>query len=391
MNLENKDKITDPLIKSSDEYNNDSEYIKGFFTDVEEIVDNNDFLEKYRYLQYWKLPISEDMTFYASIPNYSPISLIENMRLTGEDSYFQYFVDLINNKDNKYKCKDCISLLSEEKTFTNLAVLDRADLTQEYLEEGCVPSDIYVKSDHGNSALEIVKTMMSEGYIPSDEIIIWYSEKCMGGLAKVCITECTDDFVFEGSPSDYDFLEVIIERKYNGILPSEIAEKFLFDCLESENKVDVAMFKKLYLSIDELSVSTKLMILNLVLKRDEPMLISFYLKQLDSEEIDRNRVSSVIIYNAKSKTGYLIYSIEILGNTNYQTILDVCDDIAYDDTGDYYQEQADDNNDLINEKFCEISSDSDDNSNSDYEEVEENEDDDLPPEKYGWNDSDDDF
>ena len=386
MNLENKDKIKDPVIKSSSDYKNDSKYIKGFFCDIEEITNNDDFLEKYRYIQYWKIEIPDDMIFYASIPNYSPISLIENMRLTGEDSYFHYFESLINNKDNKYKCKDCICILDEEKTFMNLALSDRAELTQEYFDSGCVPSDIYVRNNHGNSALEIVKVMMSEGYIPSDEIIMWYSENYMGGIAKICITECTDDFVFDGLPSDCDFLEVLIDRKYDGLLPSKEAERLLFECLESDKKIDVAMFKSLYLKIEELSIATKLMLLKLVLNKEDSMLISFFLKQLEYEGVERDRIYDVIVFNAKSKIGYLIYNIEIMDHKNYETILDVCEDIAYDDTNDYYKLKTNDITDLINEDFYEISSDSE----SDYDEVQDGCDDEEELiEKYNWDDHED--
>lgn len=361
MNLRKKEEIIEELIRTSEEFNNKYEFIKGFFSDVDSITNNQEFLENYRYIQYWKLPFPEMMEYYASIPNYCLESIIENMRLTGEDKYFIHFEKLFRNPENRYRTNCLFEPENDVNIFTKLVILDRSDLVDRYLSEGYSPSDIYTSFSNGNATLEAVKKMMDEGYIPSDDIIMWYINNSMGGVAFQCITECSDkEFIFEELPLDFDSFKMINKEKWNSKIPPEEAENIIYHILESNKPVDIALFKYLYnVAGIILSSVSKLQILNHILSKDDKFLISTFLNILDSEGFDKNRIEDIIFYTAKSINGYIIFNLEIKKNNNYERIVDFCCEIEEEEKTNYYRETEEDEEDILYEKFCETSTDTD--------------------------------
>lgn len=357
-----KEEITEELIRSSTEFNNEYDFIKGFFSNLDEITNNQEFLEHYRYVQYWKLPFPKMMEDYASTPNYSLESVIENMRLTGEDEYFTHFEKLFRNIENKYKFKNVFEKENiDEDVFTRLVISGRPDLIDEYLNQGYTPHDIYTYSSNGNATLEAVKIMMNEGYIPSDDIIIWYIVNSMGGLASQCITECSDkEFIFEEVPLDFDSFKMISQEKWIPKISPEEAEELIYKIIESNKPIDVALFKYLYENAKKiLSDISKLQIFNHILSTKDRMLISVFLKILDEECFDKNRIEDIIFYTAKSIIGYVIFNLEIKKNKNYENIIDFCCEIEEEEKVNYYKETEEDEDDLLFEKFCETSTDTD--------------------------------
>lgn len=356
MNLEKKSKICDDDIKNSEEFKNDSIYVKGFFSDVDTIDDNNDFLSLYRYIQCWKKEIPDSMNVYACVPNYSPESLIENMKLTGEDTYFEHFKKLILNEENEY-CTDCITVpFSDDKVFTELATLNRADLAQKYYTDGNSPNDIYTTSVCGNATLEIIKILMQEGYVPSDDVIIWYIKNGMGKVAIQSITECSDlEFICDEIPHDIDFLNYLIINEYEGSLPPEKAEYYIYENLESKNPIDVAMFIRLLRLATTLSVDDKFRILSHILKRDELMLISTVLTELDDLGFSRHKMEDIICYNVKSIPAYIIFKLVIEKSNNYEHILDYCCELKEDEETEWVE---DDFTKMMNEQYDSTDSES---------------------------------
>ena len=85
MNLLKKELIIEPLIRNNLKFNEHDEYVKGYFSDLNTVTNNEEFLEVYRYIQYWKLPYLDFMISYAMQPNYAIKSLLSNMALTNDD------------------------------------------------------------------------------------------------------------------------------------------------------------------------------------------------------------------------------------------------------------------------------------------------------------------
>lgn len=374
MNLQKKSDIDDLCIKIRPEFNDDSEWIAGYFHDVEKIENNADFLEVYRHIQYFKLKTPDEMIKYASIPNYSLLSLIENMKLTGEDIYFETLSTMLNNHNNIYSTE---SLLlpkeNESDIFQQLAILNRADLTQSYIKSGEVPNDIYTYSQSGNATLEIVNVLIEEGYIPSDEIIYWYIIKGMGGIAKICISDVTDtDFITDLFPIDLTGLKLIQEIKWPTDnekdwiknIPLEYAIDIIYNMIGLVYNVDVAMFISLYRLISsEMTQHEKLMLLTNILLKKEKFLISIFLKELVDEQFNLSILESTIFTNAGSDVGYQIFKLEIEKSSNHDIIIDYCNDINEGFKHQYYNEDESAFISRNNEKYIETSSDDDDSDN----------------------------
>lgn len=350
MELRKKEDIIAKELFSHKEFFNEFDFVKGYFTNLSTINNNTDFLEYYRYVQYWELPIPQILIDYALIPNYSPISLLSNLKLTGDDTYFQTIKEMICNKDNKYKVihttlDDNFEIDEENMEIKNLVLRKRPDLTTEYMMRGCVPKDLYSSSKDGNVTLEIIKSMMSESYIPSDDIIIWYIIKGMGGVAKQCITEYSDiDFIFEEIPIDMDSFQIIYSNKE---LSPEKAEEIIFQLIKSSEDVDVALFLMVYdIAKSLLTTASKLNLLNQIINKNEKFLIYEYLKVLDEEYFDKAKIENLIINKEKSIVAYVIYALQILNENNYDAVYDTCFNIDTDEKVIYYYPSDDECGDV---------------------------------------------
>lgn len=370
MNLQKKSEIKDSCIMSRPEFTDESEFLAGYFHNVIKIENNNDFLDIYRHIQFFNLPIPDDMLKYASIPNYSIRNIIENMRLTGEDIYFTKLSSILMDPNNIYST-DSILLPKDDDgdIYQQLANINRADLTQQYFDNGEVPDDIYTHISSGNATLEICNILMELGYLPSDEIIYWYMIKGMGGIAKKCFNRVTDvDFVTDCNPVDLTSLKIIQETKWPLLnnennedwinkIPLEDATTMLYAMIESQVVVDVAMFISLYRLIsNEITQHEKLMLLTNILLKKEKFLISIFLKELVKEGFELNILENTIFSSAKSTIGYQIYKLEIEKSTNHDIIIDYCSDITEGFKFQYYKEDESAFISRVNEKYAETDS-----------------------------------
>ena len=381
MDLLEKEQITEPLIKTNQMFDEHDEYVKGYFTDLKHVSNNEDFLEIYRYIQYWKLPYPDYMTYYASQPNYAPKSLLANMALTGEDSYYSYFKDLIDN--SKYTPTELPLFETSENVYENLVKLNRADLVLSENAKGVPFMDIFSGHDYGNSTLEVVRIMLTEDYEPSDEVIVWYVQHGFGRIVNMCIPSSDDpEFIFDEIPRDLDFYDEMLKSKYNDKISEDDAEcilnKVLTDPENQNTIIDVAMLLKLYRTCSsKMTTEYKKVLLTIIARKEQPFLTSTFLKELTTEECSC-KLTSVIIRDLivdiiKDKRTYVIFFAEILGWKNYNSIVDFGNDIEPDETVPY-EINSDDYADMITEKYYEDSSsesDRDDDDDSDDEYVQD--------------------
>lgn len=379
MNLQKKSEIKDLCIMNRPEFNDESEFLAGYFHNVSKIEDNNDFLEVYRHIQFFNLKITEEMIKYASVPNYSLNSLIENMRLTGEDVYFTTLTPILRNPNNIYSTDSTLFPKEDEPdVYQQLANINRADLTQYYFDLGEVPDDIYTHTSSGNATLEVCSMLIELGYVPSDEIIYWYMTKGMGSIARRCLNYVTDiDFITDCSPVDLSSLIIVQQNKWPLVegdnneewikkIPLEDAADILYNMVGSPIRVDVAMFIELYRLISsEMTQHEKLMLFTNVLMKKEKFLISVLMKELVIEGIELNVLENTIFTSAKSTIGYQIYKLEVEKSTNYDIIIDYCLDITQGFKFQYYKEDESAFISRINEKYTETSSSEDDYSDHD--------------------------
>lgn len=351
MNIINKKDIKSFKILDLLELDDNQEYTAGVFHNVEKIRNNNDFLDVYRHIKFFGFPLSNEMLEYASIPNYAPKSLLENIKLSGEDNeYYPKLKELIENKENKYKTRSIIEPKIE--TFQHLVEINRADLTDKFLDDGVKIEDLYSNVSTGNSCLEICKKFTEFGHYPVDEIIFYYMTFGLGGVAEVCLSHLTDmDFITDCEPLDLDSLLIICKHKYCNeenynnedpiaSLPSSIANKMIDVCFEFKNKTDIAMFMKLYSIVsDEMLISEKFYFLNRILDKKESFFISIFLRQLVNEGVSISALESQIYYKSKSFLGYQIFKLEIECETNYDFIYNLCSDLEENFETKYYEEE----------------------------------------------------
>ena len=376
MDLLEKERIKEPLIMSNPQFDEHEDFVKGYFTNLNTVKSNEEFLEVYRYIQYWRLPYPDYMIYYANKPNYAKKSLLANMALTNDSDkdretenmrYFKFFQNLI---DNAFYVPSQLTIFqTSNNVYHDLVKIDRGDLVIEQNSKGNPFSDVFSETEHGNSTLEVVKNMLFEDYSPSDEVIIWYIQKGFGCIANMCIPSSTDhEFIYEEIPRDLDFYKELLDKKYDGYISEDDAEDILNHVLtdfeSSKMKVDVALFLELYkVCSSKMSSEYKKVLLSIVSKREEPFLTYVLLRELFNEDcpcklsplVIRNLITDVI----KDKRTYIIFMTEILNMTNYSLIVDVGNDISPEEIIPY-EINSDDCADLIRERYCDESTSSDD-------------------------------
>jgi hypothetical protein len=368
MDLKHKSLIDEPTILNSEEFNNDSEYVCGMFSDVTDINNNNDFLDLYRYIQYWKLPIPDKLKEYASTPNYSKKSLIENMRLTGEDEYFDEIQNLIESADFVFRTPEndtfCSQLLEDdtiEDKYMKLVEENRPDLVDKLTDEGYSFEDLYFGINRGNAGMKVVKKMLEQGYTASVDIAVWYIENGMGSIVNMCFESGIREFIIGEHPRDYDIFEFYTET-HPGLLASEYEELF-FSLLDS-NVIDVALLVELYKGAKISTKQQKISILGLILKKNNRMLISQFMRLLLDDGVPCYDIYNNIHFVSKSVIGHIIYSLEIVNNKAYDSIMGIADEITQDTQIKHYAGSCDD---LTRGDFsCFIDSDHESNSDDEY-------------------------
>ncbi len=371
MDLLEKDKVLRDEIKATSEYQESTNYVKGYFTDIDIINNNYEFLEVYRYIQYWKLEYRQSMIDYASQPNYAPKSLISNMSLTGEDSYFNFFKNLIENAEYKPSENELVKELVTD--YSSLVYLNRADLVDELFNNGIPFKDIYSDTMNGNATLEVVKRMLELDYCPDDSVIMWYISQGFGKLIEIMIPYAYDtDFIFTEIPVDLDTYQVMLETINEGRDISDEKAELILNRMVSDPtfdylKIDVALFLKLYRKSQyKMSAEYKKILLKIVVEKNQPFLTYSLLKEFDNEnksEIDGVKLSPILLNNfimdnIQDARTYIIFYIQILNRKNYDVIYDVAHDIEPDiEIQNKYEINSVDYANMQNENFGGDSSD----------------------------------
>lgn len=360
MDLIQKSKIYDSEIKEHQTAKNEYDYVPGYFTNVDRISDNQDFLEVYRHVQHFGFSITPDMERYATIPNYAPESLIAQMAITGKDEYFTKMKAIIENPDNCYMFSSPFEQPDREKIFTHIVEIDRADLTQKYYNEGCTPEDIYCHTANGNACLETVRVLMENHYVPSDEIITWYLMKGMGGIAKKCITQYTDvDFVTECNPSDIDAFR-FIENNIKEPRTLIDYQKNLFAIVSDKVPTDSALLIELYNRVkDDLTQTEKFDLLKKLLSKEEKFPIYTIMKLLSEDGFTNNQIEDQTFFINRSISGYVILKLQIEKCKDLDVIADMAFELTSDRNITYYSEDQNGFISAQNEKYSNSSSDDD--------------------------------
>lgn len=384
MELRLKSKIFDSEIKEHKSFQSDYEFIPGYFSDVERICNNNDFLEVYRHVQHFGFPVTNDMIRYAGIPNYSPQSLITQMALTGKDSYFLEMKTLIENPENVYSPFQHFDVPETDKIFTQLVECDRADLTEKFYSEGHSPEDIYCHTHNANATLEVVNVLMKNDYIPSDNIICWYLMHGMGAIARKCITSETDiDFILQCTPLDLDSFNFIEESRCE---PYDVEQclNILYKIINYQATLDVALFSELYKRVkQELTTTEKFDILKCILSKKERFAIFYFMTLMKEDGFSNAQLENQTSFINKSEMGYTILKVQIEKTRDLDILVDMVGDITSYGKIDFYNEDENGFISAQNEKYCNsdssdesyISSDEDERSDENNKLDEEDEED----------------
>lgn len=297
MEIVNRDRITEQSILDS----TDSKYIKGYFCFKDKINNNDDFIELYRYLQYWNLPITDELYNYVKYENYAPKSLIENMRLTGEDSYFEQ----LSLKNEKYENKDT----EEELTFEK--ILENPEYAKCGYEQGVSINYDLITKDNANKFIHIIR---SYGDSVEDLTICNMIRKGLGGLVSLFLSEANDiDFIYDDQffPLDYDSL--ILYSVFKEIT-HERAEYFFSSFFELPR--DTALFMKL---LEYLPENFYRSFLCNVLNCGNKLLITLFINHF---KISNNEIEELIIFSIRSKEAYITFKLNICDEKDYDSIIE---------------------------------------------------------------------
>lgn len=374
MDLKAKTEIYDSSIKEHPCFRmNNYDYIAGYFTNVDMIVDNDDFLDVYRHVQFFGLPITNDMKRFASIPNYAPQSLIANMALTSKDTYFDLMKEIIENPKNVYTPNHFIEPSLNGNIYHQLVENDRADLTQHYYDENYPPDDIYSNTTSANTTLEVIRVLMLNDYVPSDDIICWYLMKGMGRIAKQCITKYSDlSFITDCHPTDLDSFNFIND---NRIEPYDMSDLIilLYNIVSVNNPTDVALFCILYdLVRSDITLTEKFDILKRVLAKNESFLIYTYMRILKEDGFTNSQLENQVFYVSKNQKGFIIFKIQIEKCKDLDIVADMCLDLNSDEKLSFYNEDENGFISAQNEKYANSSDSESDNYETSDDERDDN-------------------
>lgn len=344
-------------ISNHEYFKTKNSYIAGYFADLAFAVKCNvDFIQQYRHVQYFGLEITEKMFFYLSKPNYAPKSLIEQLRLTGDDKYFKTVCEYLENNNLSYKPSFNLSNEEDLVSFNDLLTNDRADLTQRRYNEGEVPEDIYCTYVAGCQCLEIVKVMMKNDFIPSDDVIIWYLSNGMGEIARQSVTKYTDtSFFTEAEPIDLDSLLLIEE--FNGRVEDAKAYNYLINIVSNNMAIDCSLFIELYNRVrSDVSPTEKFNILSFILEKKDNFAIYTMMKLMLEDNITESQIENHVFFVKRNYNGYLVFKIQIEKVKNVDIVGDVLDDIFSASVGNYYSEDKNGFISAQNEKYSRASS-----------------------------------
>lgn len=328
MDIKLKSEIYDMDIRSHPDFDSESDYFAGYFADDEEVTNNQSFLKLYRQVQYFRLRIPMELYNYACIPNYAPISLIENMRLTGEDTYFYELKAMIENRLNMYfPRRELEEETNDELSFVYIAENDRADLAQYYYDNGAIPCDIYCNFNSANSTFEVVKVMLKNDYIPSDNVIYWYLTNGMGAIAKCAFTDFNDmsDLV-NCNPIDLD--SYLLIKNHREFTFDETMEN-LMHLITRPELVDCALFLELYSKVSDILTETeKLSLLQKIISKNDKFLIYIYMKKLSEEGFSNNVLENQVFRLNIGQSGYIIFKLQIEELTDYDLIIAMSSELS---------------------------------------------------------------
>ena len=323
MELIEKSTITDENIINLPKFNFDSTYVKGFFRKVKDILTNEDFLEVYRYVQYWKLEIPIELIQYSLIENYNKLSLLANMLLTGDDDYYkQMSKNIANPREIDFDENDQINEDTEVEY-----LLDNPEYMKLANERGASLFCDFCKSkSYANSMLKLVKICNANGNYASDDTIQYYANAGIGGVAIAMISPMSDiSYIFDTSfvPKDVDMYEFILSNLYDDEFDNEKNEYFLYKILENDKNIDVALFMKLYSNLSEhISTRSKEIIMSHVFGTNNLMLISEFIKFVVDDGFDLEHMKKIVMIDTPNKIAYILFNLEILNSTKYEYIYD---------------------------------------------------------------------
>lgn len=355
-----KSELFNTEVSEHDKSINSYEYVAGYITNHPRIQTNTDFLDTYRYVQFYEFPITDEMKRYARNPNYSPKSLIEQMLLTGDDKYFREVKALIEDPNNSYTPSLSSVIEEQDNIYTHIVEEDRADLASKFYELGYPPGDIYCHVSNANACLEVMKTLVSNGFIASDDIIFWYLTKGMGAIADVCFNECTDmQVVVESLPIDTDSFE-LIETGWSHHFTAEECQTILFNLVTSNSPTDSALLKRIYLRVkDQLIQTEKLDILKKLLNKNERFPIYIYMCLLVKDGFTFGQIEQQVMA-ARSYNGYIILKVQLEECKDLDGIVDLATDYSGIDQTTYFSEDQNGFISAQNEKYNNSDSSDDD-------------------------------
>lgn len=319
MKVINREKITDKTILDL----TDSTYVKGYFTNKTSINNNDDFLDVYRYVQFWKLPITDQLREFIRKENYAPKSIVENMRLTGEDSYFE---------ELKLKNEEIEDIETEEE-LTEEIIIGSPQYARSGYEKGIIVDFDKITKDNASSFIHFIRVYED---IVNDRVICNFINKQLGGIAALFLGLANDiDYILDEHfyPTDYDSLELFLS--FREISP-ELAYLFIHCNLSNIDNIDIAMIMKLAEYVDS-SHYEELIIR--ILKTNNSLLQILFMKYVLSSTLTLNNIEEIILFTVRSRDAYVTFKIFICNEEDYEIVIDNSMIIHQNEEYETYEEE----------------------------------------------------
>lgn len=331
MEVKKRDRIFSSLVINSDMYNDDHEYVKGFFFDKDDIKTNKDFLECLACSLYWNVDFPDMLLEYSKKPNYNTIGLLNDINLVNKHVLPERSCDeLIDNlKNAKFEsqqsqlsdeeielCKNIIDDDEIENKYLHLIVTGLSKFTQYFIDNGVDMEDVLFDETDAIEGYCVLSIMLDNGFDISIELLYHFITSGFGTIVKKCFEYKSSDIFIEDLPVDHETLEFF---KLNTKLDKNKYQEILHNLLELKIG-SISYLVDIYELSEITSKNMKLNVLTSVLNFNNKLLSSVFIREIFESGVSAGDIYCNIYSLNKNVIGYMIYQLSLISNSNLEMI-----------------------------------------------------------------------
>lgn len=331
MEVKKRDRIFSSIVINSDMYNDDDEYIKGFFYDKDDIKTNKDFLECLACSLYWNVDFPDMLIDYSKKPNYNSLGLINDIILVNKHVLQERSCDeLIDNiKNSSFEPQQielsdgdvelCTNIINDdeiENKYLHLIETGLSKFTQYFINNGVDMEDVLFDETDAVEGYRVLSIMLDNGFEISIELLYHFITNGFGSIVKKCFEHKSSDIFVDDLPIDHETLQFF---KLNTNLNKDKYQEILHNLLELK-RGSISFLIDIYELSEITSKNMKLNILTSILNFDNKLLSSLFIREIFESGVSAGDIYCNIYTLNKNIIGYMIYQLSLISNSNLELI-----------------------------------------------------------------------